>query len=152
MVRLKEEGRVRSIGVSNFAPEHLQRLIDETGVTPAVNQIELHPTFQQRRLRAFHAEHGILTESWSPLGQGRELADPTVARVAAKHAKAPAQVVIRWHLENGLIVIPKSVTPSRIRENIGVFDFKLDAEDMQALNALDDESGRIGPDPVTATF
>ena len=151
-VRIQQEGRARSIGVSNFEPEHLQRLIDETGVTPAVNQIELHPSFQQRRLRAFHAEHGIRTESWSPLGQGQELEDPVVGEIARKHGKTPAQVIIRWHLDNDLIVIPKSVTPSRIRENIGMFDFKLDAGDLDRLAALDSADGRIGPDPNKADF
>ena len=152
MIQLKQEGRARSIGVSNFTPEHLQRLIDETGVTPAVNQIELHPSFQQRTLRAFHEAHGIHTESWSPLGQGRQLEDPTVGEIARKHGKSPAQVVIRWHLDSGLIVIPKSVTPSRIRENVEVFDFQLDAEDMAAIDGLDRADGRIGPDPMTANF
>ena len=152
MIRLKEEGRARSIGVSNFAVEHLQRLIEETGVTPAVNQIELHPSFQQRALRAFHEENGIHTMSWSPLGQGRQLEDPVVAEIATKHGKTAAQVVIRWHLDNGLIVIPKSVTPSRIRENAQVFDFALDPQDLDRLAALDQAGGRIGPDPMTADF
>jgi 2,5-diketo-D-gluconate reductase A len=152
LVRLKEEGRARSIGVSNFKQEHLERIIGETGATPTVNQVELHPSFQQRPLRQFHRAHGILTESWSPLGQGQELADPAVGSVAAKHRRTPAQVIIRWHLQNGLIVIPKSVTPSRIRENVAVFDFVLDAGDMAALDGLDRSDGRIGPDPSTATF
>jgi 2,5-diketo-D-gluconate reductase A len=152
LVRLKEEGRARSIGVSNFKQEHLERIIGETGLTPAVNQVELHPSFQQKQLREFHQAHGILTESWSPLGQGQQLADPTVLALAAKHGRKPAQVVIRWHLQSGLIVIPKSVTPSRIRENIAVFDFALGADDMAALAALDRPNGRIGPDPSTATF
>jgi 2,5-diketo-D-gluconate reductase A len=152
LVRLKEEGRARSIGVSNFNIEHLERIIGETGVTPAVNQIELHPSFQQRKLRDFHATHDIRTESWSPLGQGQQLADPTVTAIAAKHGKTPAQAIIRWHLQSGLIVIPKSVTPSRIRENVAVFDFELDDADMAALAGLDRADGRIGPDPATATF
>jgi 2,5-diketo-D-gluconate reductase A len=152
LVRLKEEGRARSIGVSNFEPEHLERIIGETGVVPAVNQIELHPNFQQAALRAFHDKHGIRTQSWSPLGQGKQLADPTVAKVAVKHRKTPAQVIIRWHLDNGLIVIPKSVTPSRIRENIQVFDFALDAEDLETLATLDRADGRIGPHPSAVTF
>ncbi len=151
-VRLRDEGRARSIGVSNFGSEHLERVIGETGVAPAVNQIELHPSFQQRSLRDFHAKHGIHTESWSPLGQGQQLADPVVGEIAAKHGKTPAQVVIRWHLDNGLIVIPKSVTPSRIRENIGVFDFTLDAADLERMASLDSAGGRIGPDPMTADF
>lgn len=152
LVRLKEEGRAKSIGVSNFQPEHLQKIIDETGVVPAVNQVELHPSFQQRSLRDFHAKHGIHTESWSPLGQGKQLDDPVVAEIAARHGRTPAQVVIRWHLDSGLIVIPKSVTPSRIVENFRVFDFKLDAGDLERLAGLDTAAGRIGPDPVTAEF
>jgi 2,5-diketo-D-gluconate reductase A len=117
-----------------------------------VNQVELHPRFQQRKLREAHAKHGIATESWSPLGQGQLLADPTVAAIAGKHGKTAAQVVIRWHLDSGLIVIPKSVTPARIRENIAVFDFKLDAQDLDRLAELDTAEGRIGPDPLTAAF
>ena len=152
LVRLKQEGRALSIGVSNFEPEHLERIIGETGVTPAVNQIELQPSFQQTRLRAVHAKHGIQTESWSPLGQGQLLSDPVIGRIAAKHGKSPAQAIIRWHLDNGLIVIPKSSNPARIRENIAVFDFKLDAEDLAALAALDTPGGRIGPDPMNAPF
>ncbi len=152
LVRLKEEGRARSIGVSNFAPEHLERIIGETGVTPAVNQIELHPGFQQRPLRAFHDAHGIKTESWSPLGQGQTLAEPVIAEIAAKHGRTPAQVVIRWHLDLGLIVIPKSVNPARIRENLDVFGFKLDAADLERIAELDRPEGRIGPDPLTAAF
>lgn len=152
LVRLKEEGRAKSIGVSNFQPEHLQRIIDETGVVPAVNQVELHPSFQQRALRDAHAKHGIHTESWSPLGQGKQLKDPVVAEIARKHGRTPAQVVIRWHLDSGLIVIPKSVTPSRIVENFQVFDFKLDADDLAKLGGLDTAGGRIGPDPATADF
>jgi 2,5-diketo-D-gluconate reductase A len=146
-VKLKEEGRTKSIGVSNFQVTHLQRLFDETGVVPAVNQIELHPRFQQKALCDFHAEHGIATESWSPLGRGALIDDPTIATLARKHGKTPAQIIIRWHLDNGLIVIPKSVTPSRIRENIDVFDFTLDAEDMRVIEKLDDKDGRTGPDP-----
>jgi len=152
LVRLQAEGRVGAIGVSNFAPEHLERIIGETGVTPAVNQVELHPRFQQRSLRDAHARLGVATQSWSPLGQGKLLEDPTIAKVAAKHGKTPAQTVIRWHLDNGLIVIPKSVTPSRIRDNIAVFDFRLDADDLATIDGLNDAQGRIGPDPMTATF
>lgn len=152
LVRLREEGRAASVGVSNFKVEHLEKIIGETGVVPAVNQIELHPRFQQRTLREFHAAKGIATESWSPLGQGRVLDDPAIAAIAARHGKTPAQVVIRWHLDLGLIVIPKSVTPSRIVENFDVADFRLDAEDLAAIAALDDAAGRIGPDPATANF
>lgn len=146
LVALRESGRARSIGVSNFHPPHLQRVIDATGVVPAVNQIELHPYFQQRDLRAFHARHGIATESWSPLAQGQIVDDPLIAEIARKHGKSAAQVVIRWHLDSGLVVIPKSVTPSRIRENAQVFDFRLDADDMARLDALDAHR-RLGPNP-----
>lgn len=149
LVRLREEGRVRSIGVSNFLAPHLERLIGETGVAPAVNQIELHPRFQQAELRAFHARHGIATESWSPLGRGTAFADPVVAGIAAKHGRTAAQVIIRWHLDLGLIVIPKSVTPAHIRENIAVFDFTLDDADRAAMARLDRADGRTGPDPLT---
>ncbi|MES2459704.1 MAG: aldo/keto reductase [Armatimonadota bacterium] len=152
LVRIKEEGRARSVGVSNFTTAHLQQIIDDTGVTPALNQIELHPRFQQTELRAFHARHGIATESWSPLGQGKLLDDPTLTTIAQKYDKTPAQVVLRWHLDNGLITIPKSVTPSRIAENFQVFDFALDHDDLEKIATLDSSSGRIGSDPDTATF
>ncbi|MEU7475878.1 aldo/keto reductase [Lentzea sp. NPDC042327] len=146
-VELRESGRVRAIGVSNFQPAHLRRLIDETGVVPAVNQIELHPYLQQAEVRAFHAEHGIVTEAWSPLGQGGELLkDPVVTEIAARHDKSAAQVVLRWHLQLGNVVIPKSVTPARIRENIDVFGFELAEEELAALSTLD-RGGRIGPNP-----
>lgn len=152
LIRLKEEGRVRSIGVSNFEPEHLQRIIGETGVVPVLNQIELHPRFQQRKLRAFHKEQQILSESWSPLGQGQLLKDPRVVELAGKYSKTPAQVLVRWHIDAGLIVIPKSVTDSRIIENFQVFDFQLEEVDRERLNGLDSEQGRIGPNPLTAAF
>ncbi|WP_090049467.1 aldo/keto reductase [Lentzea fradiae] len=146
-VQLREEGRVRAIGVSNFQPAHLRRLVEETGVAPAVNQVELHPYLQQADLRAFHAEHGIHTEAWSPLGQGGELLnDPVVTEIAARHGKSAAQVVLRWHLQIGNVVIPKSVTPERIRQNIEVFDFELDDAELAALSTLD-RGGRIGPNP-----
>jgi len=148
-VELQKEGRVRAIGVSNFQPAHLRRLIDETGVVPAVNQVELHPYLRQSDLRVFHAEHGIETEAWSPLGQGGELLhDPVVAEIAARHHRSAAQVVLRWHLQLATIVIPKSVTPARIRENIAVFDFELSDEEVAALSTLD-RGGRIGPNPDT---
>ncbi|MFD4722887.1 aldo/keto reductase [Streptomyces sp. NPDC058423] len=143
------EGRARAIGVSNFLPEHLERLIGETSAVPAVNQIELHPQLQQTESRTFHAKHGIATEAWSPLGSGRGLLEvPTIVAVAQKHGKTPAQVVLRWHLQLGNVVIPKSVTPSRIRENIDVFGFELDDDDLAAFAALD-ENRRLGPDPAT---
>lgn len=150
MVRLKAEGRVRSIGVSNFAAAHLQRIIGETGEVPVLNQIELHPWFQQRALREVNARLGVRTQSWSPLGQGRLLRDPTVLRIAARHGRTAAQVVIRWHLDNGLSVIPKSAHPERIRENIGVFDFRLVPRELALMAGLDRVDGRIGPDPSAA--
>lgn len=152
LIRLQKEGRARSIGVSNFTAEHLDRIIGETGVTPVLNQIELHPRFQQQALRAAHAKRGMATESWSPLGQGKLLADPVIGAIAARHQRTPAQVIIRWHLDNGLVVIPKSVTPGRIRENFDVFGFRLDAEDLAQIAGLDAKDGRIGPDPLTAAF
>ncbi|MBX3170459.1 MAG: aldo/keto reductase [Candidatus Eremiobacteraeota bacterium] len=152
LVRLREEGRVRSIGVSNFGPAQLQRIIGETGVKPVLNQVELHPRFQQRELREFHHGLQIATQSWSPLGQGQLLNDPVVQGIAAKHGKSAAQVVIRWHLDHDFIVIPKSVTPLRIAENFAVFDFRLDESDRLQLDALDSAEGRIGPNPQTATF
>ena len=147
-IELQREGRARTIGVSNFQPAHLRRVIEETGVTPAINQIELHPYLQQRELRELHAELGIVTESWSPLAQGLVLEDPAIVAIAAAHGKTPAQVVIRWHLQLGLVVIPKSVTPARIRENFDVFDFELSAEQMAQIEALD-RGERTGPDPDT---
>ncbi|MCZ0985824.1 aldo/keto reductase [Streptomyces diastatochromogenes] len=147
--KLYAEGRVKAIGVSNFLPEHLRRLIEETSVIPAVNQIELHPHLQQRAAREFHAEQGIRTEAWSPLGQGKGLLEvPAIVAIGQKHNRTPAQVVLRWHIQRGNIVIPKSVTPSRIKENIEVFDFSLDDEDLAAISALN-EDRRIGPDPAT---
>jgi 2,5-diketo-D-gluconate reductase A len=151
-VRLRQDGRVRSIGVSNFNRDHLERIIGETGVTPAANQVELHPRFQQKALRAFHDQRGIRTESWSPLGRGGVLSEPAIVDIAAKHRKTPAQVVIRWHLDSGLIAIPKTVQLERLKENIGALDFRLDDDDMRRIDALDSPGGRIGPDPATATF
>ncbi|GAA2728571.1 aldo/keto reductase [Streptomyces nogalater] len=146
--KLYSDKRVRAIGVSNFLPEHLRRLTQETSVIPAVNQIELHPHLQQRESRALHAELGIATEAWSPLGQGKGLLEvPAIVAIARKHNRTPAQVVLRWHLQLGNIVIPKSVTPSRIKENIAVFDFSLDDEDLAAISALN-EDRRLGPDPA----
>ncbi|AOP48911.1 aldo/keto reductase [Streptomyces lydicus] len=147
--KIQAEGRAKAIGVSNFQPAHLERLLAETSVVPAVNQIELHPQFQQAESRDFHARHGIATEAWSPLGQGKGLLeDPTIGRLAAKHGRTAAQVVLRWHLQIGNVVIPKSVTPSRIAENIDVFGFELDADDLAALAGLD-AGKRLGPDPAT---
>ena len=147
--RLYADGRVRAIGVSNFTVSHLRRLLDETDVVPAVNQVELHPGFAQEELRAFHAEHGILTEAWSPLGRGHGLLDsPVVTGIATAHDRAPAQVVLRWHVQLGNVVIPKSVHAERIRENAGIFDFTLDDGEMAALSAMT-APGRVGPDPDT---
>ncbi|MGX1974461.1 aldo/keto reductase [Streptomyces kronopolitis] len=147
--KIQADGRARAIGVSNFLPGHLERLLGETSVVPAVNQIELHPQFQQAESRAFHARHGIATEAWSPLGQGKGLLEhAALAELAAKHGKTPAQVVLRWHLQLGNVVIPKSVTPSRIAENIDVFDFSPDDADLATLAALD-SGNRLGPDPAT---
>ena len=147
--KLQADGRVRSIGVSNFEIEHLERLAAESDVVPAVNQIELHPQFPQAELRAYHAEHGIVTESWGPIGQGKGLLeDERIQAVATKVGRTPAQVVLRWHLQLGLVVIPKSVTPSRIRENIALFDFTLDDEDLAAIAAVENGQ-RLGPDPKT---
>ncbi|MFH9348636.1 aldo/keto reductase [Kitasatospora sp. NPDC017646] len=145
--QLKADGLVRSIGVSNFGPEQLTRLLDEASVVPVLNQVELHPYFPQEELRAFHARHGIATEAWSPLGQGKELlSEPALAEIAGKHGRTVAQVVLRWHLQNGVIAIPKSVTPSRIRENLDVTGFELDAEDLAAIAGVA-TGKRIGPDP-----
>ncbi|OON81951.1 aldo/keto reductase [Streptomyces tsukubensis] len=145
--KLYADGRVKAIGVSNFLPEHLERLIDATSVVPAVNQIELHPQLQQRELREFHAERGIATEAWSPLGQGKGLLEvPAIVAIAQKHGRTPAQVVLRWHVQIGNVVIPKSVTPSRIKENFDVFGFELDTEDMAAIGALN-EDRRLGGHP-----
>ncbi|MCX5395071.1 aldo/keto reductase [Streptomyces sp. NBC_00094] len=144
--RLATEGRIRAAGVSNFQPEHLRRLMDGSALTPAVNQIELHPALQQSELRAFHGEHRIATEAWSPLAQGAVLDDPAITSIAAAHGKSPAQVVIRWHLQLGNVVIPKSVTPARIRANVDVFDFVLTDEEMAAIAGLD-RGLRTGPHP-----
>ncbi|MGW3181840.1 aldo/keto reductase [Kitasatospora sp. NPDC001119] len=144
--RLVEEGRIRAAGVSNFQPAHLQRLLDTSALVPAVNQVELHPGLQQAELRAFHAEHGIATEAWSPLAQGAVLDDPAITAIAARTGKSPAQVVLRWHLQLGNIVIPKSVTPARIRQNLDVFDFELTEQDMAAV-AAGDRDLRTGPHP-----
>ncbi|MEU0333510.1 aldo/keto reductase [Streptomyces sp. NPDC006193] len=144
--RLVEEGRVRAAGVSNFQPAHLRRLMGDSPLVPVVNQIELHPGLQQRELRALHAEHGIATEAWSPLAQGALLGEAALAAIAERHGRSPAQVVLRWHLQLGNIVIPKSVTPTRIRENIDVFDFTLSDDEMTAIAGLD-RGLRTGPDP-----
>ncbi len=144
--KIAGDGRSRAIGVSNFQIPHLRRLIDETGTVPAINQVELHPYLTQAPLRAFHAEHGIATQAWSPLARGALLENPAVGKIAAKHGRTPAQVILRWHLQIGNVVIPKSVTPSRIAENFDVFGFALDSADTAGIEALNTDS-RIGPDP-----
>lgn len=146
LVRLRDEGRVRSIGVANFHAHHVERLIAETGEAPVVNQVELHPWLPQAQLRAYDGAHGILTEAWSPLARGRVLDDPVLAGIAAKHGRTPAQIVLRWHVQLGNVVIPKASSPERIRENLDVFGFALDGEDLAAIGGL--ESGeRTGRDP-----
>jgi 2,5-diketo-D-gluconate reductase A len=146
---LLRDGVVRAIGVSNFHTPHLQRLIDESGTVPAVNQIELHPYLTQQPLREFDTTHRIATEAWSPLASGGDvLTDPVIASLAEKYGKTPAQVILAWHLQLGNVVIPKSVTPARIRENFAVFDFELDADDVVAISELD-RDGRTGPNPET---
>jgi diketogulonate reductase-like aldo/keto reductase len=147
LLLLKEQGAIRSVGVSNFVPAHLERIIGETGVVPVVNQVELHPRLQQPELRDFHRRTGIVTEAWSPLGRDSGLLDdPVVQSIAAARGVTPAQVVLRWHLDLGNVVIPKSVTPARIAENFDVFGFALQEEDHRALAGMD-RGERIGPDP-----
>lgn len=146
--KLKADGRIGSIGVSNFTAPTLERLIDAVGEVPAVNQIELHPRLVQRDMRSFHTDKGIATEAWSPLGSGLVLDDPTIGSIAEDLGKSPAQVIIRWHIQLGNIVIPKSVTPERIRSNFDVFDFELTTDQVTEISALDDGT-RTGPDPDT---
>jgi diketogulonate reductase-like aldo/keto reductase len=148
LVELQQDGLARAIGVSNFQPEHLHRIIEDSGVTPALNQVELHPLFQQHGLRREHEDLGIVTEAWSPLAKGTVLDDPAITGIAEAHGKTPGQVVIRWHLQLGNVVIPKSVTPARIEANADVFDFHLTGEEMAAIEALD-AGVRTGPDPDT---
>jgi 2,5-diketo-D-gluconate reductase A len=147
--KILSDGKARSIGVSNFQVPHLERLAAETGTVPAVNQIELHPWLAQRELKAYHREHGIATEAWSPIGKGGDLlADERVVALAEKYGRSPAQIVLRWHIQQDNIVFPKSATPSRIRENIDVFDFELSADDIATIDELDSGT-RLGPDPDT---
>jgi 2,5-diketo-D-gluconate reductase A len=148
LTELKTDGRARSIGTSNFNREHLERIIEATGVLPAVNQVELHPRFQQAELRRFHSAQGILTEAWSPLAQAQLLDEPAIREIAERHGRSPAQIVLRWHIQLRNVVIPKSVTPSRIEENFRLFDFELADEEMAAIEQLD-AGQRIGPDPAT---
>lgn len=147
-IRAKEEGKLRSIGVSNFAPDHLERIIGETGVTPVLNQIELHPRFQQTELRAFHAEHAIITQSWTPLGKSKSFDDPVITSIADRLGKTPAQVILRWHVQLGCSVIPRSTNADRMAQNMALFDFELTTDDMAAIAGLD-AGDRLGPDPAT---
>lgn len=149
----KKDGRARSIGVSNFQIEHLNRLAQETETVPAVNQIEVHPYFANNEVRVYGQQHGIETEAWSPIAQGKVLDDPVITRIAEAAGKSPAQVVLRWHIQRGDIVFPKSVTPQRIKDNFALFDFELGQEDVDAITTLDQgESGRIGPNPDTFDY
>jgi 2,5-diketo-D-gluconate reductase A len=141
-------GRARSIGVSNFQTHHLRRVLDEADIVPAVNQIEVHPYLVQDELRAFDADHGIATQAWSPIARGRVLGDPVIVGIAETHGRTPAQVTLRWHIERGDIVFPKSVTPSRVAENLALFDFALSDDEVAAISALD-RAQRTGPDPDT---
>ncbi|MGN6375843.1 MAG: aldo/keto reductase [Sphingomonas sp.] len=148
LVELRRDGGARSIGVSNFTPDQIERIADATGEMPAVNQIELHPDFQQRTARAFHEKHGIVTQSWSPLGQGSILKHPEIVRIAERHHVSAAQVVLAWHLAHGLAVIPKAADPEHLTDNVAALDLRLDEADIAAIDALDDPDGRIGPDPM----
>ena len=148
MEKMYESGRVRAIGVSNFQPHHLRNILGETSVTPAVNQVEAHPYFANDEVRAFDAEHGIATEAWAPIAKGQVLDDPTIVRIAESNGKTPAQVTLRWHVQRGDIVFPKSVTRSRVEENFDIFDFELSEADMAEISGLD-RDGRTGPDPDT---
>ena len=149
----KSDGRARSIGVSNFQVAHLQRLAEETETVRAVNQIEVHPYFANNEVRGYGQQHGIATEAWSPIAQGKVLGDPVVARIAEANGKSPAQVVLRWHIQRGDIVFPKSASPQRIRDNFALFDFELGADDFDAISALDrGADGRIGPSPDTFDY
>lgn len=147
LIRLRQENRVRSIGVCNFRIADLERLLKETGVAPAVNQVELHPQFQQKELRIFHEKNNILTEAWAPLGRGLFFDDPLLQSIAEEHSKTVAQIVLRWHMELGTIAIPKSQSAARMSENFDIFDFKLTASDHDKIASLDKIDGRMGPNP-----
>lgn len=153
LVELRERGLTTSIGVSNFQPDHLQRIVDATGVVPAVNQIEVHPYLTNEAARAATLEHGALVEAWSPIAQGAVLDDPVLEKIAGEHGKTIAQVVLRWHVERGDIVFPKTMSAERMRENFALFDFTLSAEEVSAISALDrGEDGRTGPNPDTFDY
>jgi 2,5-diketo-D-gluconate reductase A len=149
LIELREEGRARAIGVSNFLPEHIDRLIEATGVTPAVNQIECHPAFQQMMARAENAKRKVAVQSWSPLGQGELLGNPVLKALAEKHDRTVAQIILRWHVQSDLTVIPKTVNEDRMHENLDILTFTLDADDMAKIATADDPEGRMGPDPLT---
>lgn len=149
IVSLLQEGRIRAAGVSNFLPEHLDRLVYETGVIPAVNQIEYHPRWQPRELQEANDRLGIVTEAWSPLGHGAALDLPEIVAIAREVGRSPAQVVVRWHLQQGRVVIPKADVPAHIAENIDVWDFELTAAQVAVIDGLSRDDGRVGPDPVT---
>jgi 2,5-diketo-D-gluconate reductase A len=149
LVRLQAEGRVRSIGVANFPPPLLEEIIGDTGVVPAINQIELHPRFQQREARAYHESKGMLTESWSPLEHGKGPDNAAIGEIAGRIGRTPAQVILRWHLQSGLVAIPKTANPARLAENIGAWDFELDDADMARIDALDEGKSAFGSDPMT---
>ncbi len=152
LIAAREAGKAKSIGVSNFLPEHLDVIIAETGVTPVLNQIELHPHFQQHDLRAYHEAHGIVTQSWSPIGQGKGLLDtPAIVAIADAHHRSAAQVVIAWHLAKGFSVIPKASSAEHLADNLAALDLTLSDQDIAAIDALDDAGGRLGPDPRTMT-
>lgn len=146
LIELRDEGGAKSIGVCNFEERHLQKLLDNTGVIPVVNQVELHPYFQQQELRDYHSAQGIITEAWSPLGQGQALTDPVILSIAQKHKVSAAQVIIKWHIQLGNMVIPKSTHTERIKQNFQVWQFRLDDDDMARIATLD-KGERIGPDP-----
>lgn len=149
LIRLHEEGRARAIGVSNFLPDQIDRLIEATGVVPVVNQIECHPAFQQASARAENAKRKVSVQSWSPLGQGELLGNAVLKGLAEKHDRTVAQIILRWHVQNDLIVIPKTINEDRMRENLDILTFTLDADDMAQIATLDDPDGRMGPDPLT---
>src|SRR4051794_1970198 len=149
LIELRKQGRVRSIGVSNFTVRQLERIVGETGVVPALNQVEMHPAFQQRFLRETHEQYKIVTEAWSPLGQGKSVSNPAITAIASRRGRTPAQVILRWHIENGVVAIPRTVTTAHMKENMDVFSFALTREDHDAISTLDSASGRIGYDPGT---
>ena len=151
LIELRDQGKAKSIGVSNFREEDLRRIIDETGVTPALNQVELHPSFQQRELRRVHDELGIVTQSWSPLGQGKAMASDPIGAIADETGQSKAAVIIRWHIQHGLSTLPRSTNPDHIRSNFSALSFELTPDQMAQIDALDDADGRMGPDPATNT-